>query len=327
MIKLGNYTHSVTCPLCHAKRIKRLFPVRTTSSDFYIVQCTRCGLAQTSPLPTDDDLNRHDTSLYYGTTSNKFLPIIQKVREKLMNMRVQYYLSLIPRSDKRPKILDVGCAEGRLLKAFSDSGCECFGIEHPAYPTKRFIDRDRITYLRNDLGSIQLEKGSFDLIFLWHVLEHMDDPNIVLRSLTGLLSPRGLLILSVPNFACSEAHYFKESWFHLDVPWHKYHFNMDSLKYVSDKNNLRIIRVGTFCIEQSIYGLVQSILNKMGWPKNELYEVLKGNPSKRITLRMLAQIYICASLLIPSSFVSFFMAIIGRGSVIKMVLKKQDDNS
>jgi SAM-dependent methyltransferase len=326
MTKAKKITDIVSCPLCHGEKLAHLFLVRTIFSEFQILQCRKCGLTRTFPLPTDYDLDVHDTSLYYGKSSSKFIPFLQKIRDKLMNIRAKYYIHLIPDPNKRPMILDVGCAEGRLLKAFLDCGCECFGIEHPTYPEERFLYKDRITYLRNELDCIDLDKGSFDLIFLWHVLEHMDDPSFVIKKLSELLNPDGMLILAVPNFACPEANSFKGSWFHLDVPWHKYHFNINSLRYLSEDNNLRIIKSGSFCVEQSVYGLVQSILNKLGWPKNEFYELLKGNPSKRITLRLLAQIYICASLLIPSLFVSFFMASIGRGSVIKMVLKKEHNS-
>ena len=150
-----------------------------------------------------------------------------------MNMRAKYYIHLIPDSNKRLTILDIGCAEGRLLKSFLNYGSECFGVEHPSYPEERFISKDRITYVRNDLDSINLDEGSFDLIFLWHVLEHMDDPSSVIKKLSELLSPEGMLVLAVPNFACPEAHSFKQSWFHLDIPWHKYHFDISSLRYIS----------------------------------------------------------------------------------------------
>ncbi|MFC1862354.1 class I SAM-dependent methyltransferase [Thermodesulfobacteriota bacterium] len=279
-------------------------------------------MARTFPLPTDYDLDIHDTSSYYGKTSNKFIPIVQMIRHRFMKMRARYYLSLIPKSDERPKILDVGCAEGRLLKSFLEYGCECFGIEHPAYPEHRFLCRDRITYFCENLDSIYMEEKSFDLIFLWHVLEHMDDPSSVMKRLTELLSPEGLLILAVPNFPCPEAHFFKQSWFHLDIPWHKYHFNERSLEYISEKNKLRIVSVNTFCIEQSIYGLLQSILNKTGWPKNELYEAIKGNLTYTRAPQLFVQFVMASSLIAPSLFVSLLMAGSGKGSILNMILKK-----
>ena len=82
----------------------------------------------------------------------------------------------------------MGCAEGRLLNAFLAYGCECWGIEHPFYPTRRFLNSDRISYLQGDLQAIDLEKKTFDMIILWHVLEHMDDPVSVMQRLcNGIL--------------------------------------------------------------------------------------------------------------------------------------------
>lgn len=310
------------CPLCHGLEAKVLFSARTIFSEFHLVQCNMCELTRTFPLPNDEILRAHDIYSYYGRNVHKFNSRVQKIRNLIMRMRAKHYLSLIPDLTQTPKILDVGCAEGRLLKSFLEYGCQCWGIEHTFYPAQRFLDSDRIVYLQGDLKAMNLPEGVFDLIFLWHVLEHMDNPHVIMSQLHTLLAPEGAIIVAVPNFSSLEARRFKKFWFHLDIPWHKYHFNEKSMRHLMTETHLRIINISSFCSEQGPYGLLQSILNAMGWPKNEFYKALKGNLIKRRSICIIIQLFIGLFLLIPVFFVSFLVSIKGRGPVIKLILKK-----
>jgi 2-polyprenyl-3-methyl-5-hydroxy-6-metoxy-1,4-benzoquinol methylase len=311
------------CPLCHGSTAKVLFPIKTPFQGFCIVQCRICDLARTFPPPSDQILYSNVSSNYYGTKINKFTASFQQIRNVTMKLRAKYFLSLVPGSVGRPKVLDVGCAEGRLLNAFVEYGCECWGIEHPLYPSQRFQNSDRISYLQDDLQAIDFEKRTFDLVILWHVLEHMDDPLSVIQRLYNLLTPEGIIIIAVPNFSSMESRAFKQFWFHLDIPWHKYHFNEKAIGYLMEKSHLRAITTNTFCLEQGPYGLFQSALNAMGWPKNEFYEALKGNRTRGRIIHFVIQILVLALLLIPGSFVSLLTSRRGKGTVLRLITKKK----
>ena len=311
------------CPVCHGSKTKVLFSTKTSFSEFHLVRCKICGLTRTFPLPSDESLRVHDIHSYYGRDVSKFNLLVQKIRNLSMRMRARYYLSFIPDSIQTRKILDVGCAEGRLLRSFLEHGCECWGIEHPSYPAQRFLNKDRIVYLQGDLRAINLPEGAFDLIFLWHTLEHMDNPQLIMSRLYKLLAPNGAMIMAIPNFSSMEARRFKQFWFHLDIPWHKYHFNERSIRYLIGKNHLRVIRTSTLCFEQGPYGLLQSILNAMGWPKNEFYEALKGNLTYGRAMHLTVQFLIVIFLLIPVSSVSILTSNRGSGPVLKLILKKE----
>jgi SAM-dependent methyltransferase len=312
-----------TCPVCLGTEVKWLFSTRTGSCKFHLVQCARCSLTRTIPFPDDEILRLHDSSLYYSKNKNKFIPVIQRIRNQIMRTRAKYYMSMIPPYVQRPKILDVGCAEGRLLKAFLELGCECWGVEHPSYPVDRFQDPGRIVYLRGELQVLDLPEGVFDLIFLWHTLEHMDNPQWVITQLYELLAPTGALIVVVPNFASIEAFRFGQFWFHLDVPWHKFHFSEKSLRFLAAKSRLRVFNLSTFSAEQGPYGLIQSVLNSMGWPKNEFYEWLKGHGMGSRAIQLMLQLYMVMILLIPGFLVSLLTSSASNGSELRMVLKKE----
>jgi hypothetical protein len=88
------------------------------------------------------------------------------------------------------------------------------------------------------------------------------------------------------------------------------------------ENHLRIINISSFCSEQGPYGLLQSILNAMGWPKNEFYEAIKGNLTQPRSIYIIIQLFIGLFLVIPVFFVSFLVSIKERGPIIKLILKK-----
>jgi len=289
---------------------------------FDIVKCDVCGLVRTVPLPTDQILARHDLFFYYGKNEHKFIPLLQHIRNELMRLRARHYLSLVGHKEKTLSVLDVGCAEGRLLNAFLPYGCQCVGIEHPSYPCERFIHRDRILYLQGDLKAMTLPREEFDLIFLWHVLEHMDEPVWVLSHLRDLLSREGALILALPNFSSLESIKFKQAWFHLDIPWHKYHFDSKSLSYLAEKHHLRIVEKRFLCLEQGPFGLLQSLFNAMGWPQNEFYEALKGRRNPGRSLPLVFQMLMGIGLFGPVFLGTFLTSYVGRGSVITLALRK-----
>jgi SAM-dependent methyltransferase len=316
-----------SCPVCLGLKGNVLFSTNVGITEYQLFQCRGCGLVRTFPEPDEGSIQIEDIFKYYGKDNNKFVPSIQKIRDEMMRVRAKYYLGLIPNSVREPKILDVGCAEGRLLNAFLKYGCECWGIEHPFYPADRFINVDQIRYLQGELHTLNLPEEAFDLIFLWHVLEHMDNPQTVMSELYKLLTPAGSIILVVPNFSSLEARRFKKFWFHLDIPWHKYHFNERSIRFLVRKNAYRIIRMSTLCLEQGPYGLIQSVLNAMGWPHNEFYEVLKGSriPGRKVPFLIQSQILLI--LLIPAFLTILLHSYGSRGSVLKLILKKRENLS
>ena len=315
------------CPLCHGSKVQKRFPAQEPFSKYSLVQCSGCALGYTFPFPEDKPSSSGLFKSYYGTGPNKFAPLLQGIRTRLMRMRAKRYLQLISKSVQQPKILDVGCAEGRLLKVFLDYDCKCWGIEHHSYPSHRFMEPERITYLKGGPEASHLPGRSFDLIFLWHTLEHMDDPNGIIHQIGGLLAPSGAIILAVPNISSMEAQRFKEFWFHVDIPWHRYHFNEESIRYLLAKHNLRITDIRSFCLEQGPYGLLQSILNAMGLPRNEFYEFLKGRRDYSRSLHIIFQMFLAATLLIPALMASFMTSLEKKGSVLKMIIRKEDGDT
>src|SRR5262249_17278387 len=120
----------------------------------------------------------------------------------------------------RSRILEVGCGRGLLLDALSRLGHECHGTERPGLAAKRAQRTVGVKVYTASLDLCNLEKEYFDLIILWHVLEHLENPVETLAQIFQLLRVGGILIIEVPNLASLQSRLAGKHWFHLDIERH-----------------------------------------------------------------------------------------------------------
>jgi SAM-dependent methyltransferase len=169
--------------------------------------------------------------------------------------------------------LDFGAGNGAFARAmhaarFESVGLEPFSLGAPS-------TSPGLTLLRAPLADVADELGQFDVITMWHVFEHLDNPVEVLRQLAGHLTPTGAFVISVPNERSWQRRVFRRSWFHLDPPRHLIHFDASTLAEVLGRADLQVTANHPFLPEYGTSGWVQSVLNRVLPHRNFLYEVVK----------------------------------------------------
>lgn len=278
----------------------------TGEKSFDLETCCQCQLTRTAPLLNDDQLSEYYASSYYGSSEKKFNPFIEAwtvwSNIRLAKKILASYKKINTKRDNL-KVLDIGCGRANLLKAFKQYGNDCIGIERGDFPESSGIDGIKI--YKQDLLEAPLEEQSLDIVVIWHVLEHLTNPSAVLKRINKLLKPDGLLVVAVPNFGGTQSKLFRKHWFHLDLPRHTYHFSQDSLSRLLGDNRLSIQSVSTNCIDQSIFGFIQSALNMLGLGKpNTLYSILKTDQNKPNMIMTAMQILL-AGILLPFSVIEY----------------------
>ena len=174
---------------------------------------------------------------------------------------------------------------------------------------------DGINFYKGELDALPLEAESFDLVIIWHALEHVENPLATLNVAARLLRSSGRLVIGVPNFSSWQAQLFGPRWFHLDVPRHLYHFTPQTLERGISQAGLRLDSWDSWSLVQTPYGLLQSALNRLRPEKpNQLFRMLKGEQSLSIVeLGWLA----VALLLGPIALGEFLLSgLFGRGACI-----------
>lgn len=287
-------------------------------SGFALDQCRNCKLAWTAPEPSSEQLEQAYGEAYYSSTEAKFNPFIEWWTRFSARRRANNLLKLHGSGTERLSTLDIGCGRGVLLKGFRDLGHQVFGIERAGSGFESLQDIEAL-----NLSDLIAEGKKFDIIVLWHVLEHLPRPLQTLQEVSELLEEGGSLFIEVPNYGGLQSNLFGSYWFHLDVPRHLYHFTTSALEGMVSEAGFRIIREGTFSLDQNLYGFLQSLLNSVpGLPHNHLYSLLQSKLSVRTLCLLLIYVPFVALITVPAVLELLVSAISKSGAVISIQLRK-----
>lgn len=209
---------------------------------FQLVLNQSYGFLETQPKPKEEQLsNYYKTEDYISHTDSK-RNLFEKAYHLVRNISLKRKLKLINSFNNEERIvLDIGCGTGDFLKAAMDNGWKVFGIE-----PNEFARNIANTKTNNAVFNIEhlekLQPKSFDVITLWHVLEHLPNLEEQIRTLKHLLKEQGTLIVAVPNHKSFDAKYYKEFWAAYDVPRHLWHFSQSSISKLFTRENMRVVK-------------------------------------------------------------------------------------
>lgn len=317
------------CPCGGSDLMPSDFALRLHGMRFGLRRCVRCGRRLLDPRPSQSGIAGTYDADYYGAGPSKFVGPVEAFVEHFRGRRARAADRLIaelPRAASRNRrVLDIGCGSGQFLARLAARGYECHGTELSEETGRRAA---AVPGIRLHVGTIARDTyavESFELISIWHVLEHLPDPDQVLRYCRDWLAPGGFLMIAVPNISSWQALTFRDAWFHLDPPRHLYHFDPASLRTILDAAGFRTLRIGHLSWEQNLYGYLQSALNAFGFPRDQLYELLKGNRRATIPLGQMFQAALATALLPPAVIATAAEAAFGRGGTIECLATRIGD--
>lgn len=237
---------NILCPLCGYEKHEVLYPFSDNLGSYSVVRCTGCSFIYLNPRPTHSTI-----SVYYE--ASQYTPFLSSGNEKTLFSRVYTFVRDYSVSWKRKKIermkkgvsvMDIGCGTGEFLLEMKSHGWRSSGVE-PSPEASRFA---RDTYQLDvktgfiDDETLKWVSGPFDVITMWHVLEHVHEPLEALTNAKELLSGDGLMIIALPNVSSFDAGIYGKDWVALDVPRHLLHFTPATLKAMLNKAGLKIVR-------------------------------------------------------------------------------------
>jgi len=161
-----------------------------------------------------------------------------------------------------------------MLSALREQGRRVVGTER-SVESARPARENGLPVFVGDLSALR-QDARFDLIVLFHVLEHLEDPCAALAACAAHLTPTGRIVIAVPNLASWQARVFGPWWFHLDAPRHLVHFSPRALDRAFATIGLQRVRTSFASAEHDPYGWVQSALDRLGFPQNALTRGLMG---------------------------------------------------
>ncbi|MDO5656086.1 MAG: class I SAM-dependent methyltransferase [Flavobacteriaceae bacterium] len=186
------------------------------------------GLLQTHPIPIQN-LDAYYASDDYISHSKQAQSAIDNIYYLVRNYNLKLKFKLLQKHISGEKILDFGCGTGDFVKYLHQKNLDSYGYE--PNPQAYEIAQQKVP---NQIFSTLefLEQHRFDVITLWHVLEHIPDLFQKIDLIQNSLQPKGKLFIAVPNYESFDAQYYGEYWAAYDVPRHLWHFNQKAMKLV-----------------------------------------------------------------------------------------------
>ncbi|MBO0932658.1 class I SAM-dependent methyltransferase [Fibrella aquatilis] len=234
------------CPLCGGdKFLPYIHCTDTLVSQrvFCIQQCSQCQLLFTNPRPDADSIGQYYQSDAYISHDDTRTGLMDVAYRTVRSYTLQQKEKLIRNAmGKVGKLLDYGCGTGAFLETCQQKGWTVNGYEPDPDARKLATERVEKPILMNvnDINAA----GPFDVITLWHVLEHVADLSKTINRLSNSIRIGGSLVIAIPNPLSADAKQFKQHWAAYDVPRHLYHFAPDVLK--------RLIEPAGFALEKQV---------------------------------------------------------------------------
>jgi 2-polyprenyl-3-methyl-5-hydroxy-6-metoxy-1,4-benzoquinol methylase len=219
------------CPACNSTNSKAFLQAKdwlVSQEVFSLMQCGSCGLVYTNPRPTEESIGRYYQSDAYVSHTNTNKGLINTAYQAVRNRTLRQKRALIETlTGKKGTLLDVGCATGHFLAECKAAGWQTQGTEPD--PGARQQANEKGLAVVESVFELNTT-GLYDVITLWHVLEHVHRLQETVLRLQQLLKPGGHLLIAVPNRLAADATKYGAGWAAYDVPRHLYHFDPISLQ-------------------------------------------------------------------------------------------------
>lgn len=303
---------SLNCPLCHIKNYTIVYKNLPQYSEASIVKCNHCFHIYTL-LNHEPEADKLYNDKVYKVIDNRD-SLFDKILSWEYNRVIKKMNVLKP---SKGSLLDFGSGKGKFGSLAKKNGWQVKCVE---------TSRERAEFAKKnyelDVNSEYYSTGKifntdFDALTLFHVLEHLPSPKILLNELIKCnLKKDALVVIEVPNIKSLQALIAGNKWMHLDVPRHINHFSSIRMDQLANESGLVPLRTTFFSFHLGVLGMTDSFLKLFGYNENIIYQ-LKNKKSKILILSI--------ALLLPFAFIiESFAAIIGRGGIIrKYFIQKQ----
>lgn len=209
-----------------------------SGEEFGLIYNSELDMLETFPRPSEEKLSDYYESDDYISHTDSKRNLLEIVYQKVKSISLKRKLSLIDSfSLEGRNLLDLGCGTGDFLKTAKEHGWEITGIE-PNQTARNLANQKTENSVFDSAELPNLPNQSFDIITLWHVLEHLPNLENHLSIFKSLLKPNGSLVVAVPNFKSYDAQYYKSHWAAYDVPRHLWHFSKASISKLVNKQHM-----------------------------------------------------------------------------------------
>ncbi|RLD28192.1 MAG: methyltransferase [Bacteroidetes bacterium] len=235
-----------------------------SGEDFQLLYNQEFDFLETFPQPSLEQLPKYYKSENYISHTDTRRNLFEKAYHFVRRMSLKRKLKLINSfSSEEKKLLDVGCGTGDFLQITQKNKWTISGIE-PNENARAIANNKTNNSVFEVDQLLKFKQKSFDVITLWHVLEHLPKLEEHISVLKSLLKPNGTLVIAVPNYKSYDSQYYKEFWAAYDAPRHLWHFSQSAISKLVAKENMEVFKTLPMKFD-SYYVSLLSEKYKSGW--------------------------------------------------------------
>lgn len=235
--------HYSTCPLCQSSDIGLALKAKDhkiSGEEFEIWDCKNCGFRFTQDVPDQDHIGEYYKGEIFISHSDTKEGVVNRLYHRARKVMLDRKYSLIHRLSSGRELMDFGAGTGYFLDHMRQRGYTVHGVEIDsgarAFAQKKFgIHIDGI-----DTFYESKAQEAYDVITMWHVLEHIEDPHDLLQRLHRMLRPGGKMLIALPNHNSSDGKKYQQYWSAYDVPRHLWHFEPKTLELMIEQNGWKM---------------------------------------------------------------------------------------
>jgi 2-polyprenyl-3-methyl-5-hydroxy-6-metoxy-1,4-benzoquinol methylase len=225
--------------------------------DLYMDPTTE--LVKTMPQP--EELDRYYESEDYLSHDDTSTSLFARCYNFAKVFNLKSKTSLIEKFASKGKVLDIGAGVGDLVRALQKQGIDTLGFEPNEKARQVALEKGIVL----EVNLEHFDVNSFDLISMYHVLEHVSDVEKQKQEILKLLKPQGILILALPNYKSYDALFYGMYWAGFDVPRHLFHFNKKAVKNLFHKE-FEIIKMKPMWFDSFYVSILSSRYKKSMFP-------------------------------------------------------------
>ena len=236
--------HYSTCPVCGSDQINHALNAKdytVSNTEFEIVQCAKCTLRFTQNVPAENSIGKYYQSENYISHTNSRKGFINNIYHFVRKITLADKRRLIANATglKNGTLLDIGAGTGAFVQNMKQNGWQTTGMEPDEETRSRAASLHKVNLLPADVF-YNFPAESFNVITMWHVLEHVHDLHAYIKKLKEVLKYGGLIFIAVPNYTCYDAKVYDKYWAAYDVPRHLYHFSPESVRQLFSIHGLQV---------------------------------------------------------------------------------------
>ena len=218
-----------------------------TGRKFDILKNPETTILETHPRPTKEELPTYYDSENYTSHNDKSAGIVSFCYRIIKSISTSRKIRIGQNSlskntpQNKPRLLDVGCGTGDFLYSCLKKGWQINGIENNKN-AKNNSRTEVSSFIFDDFEFLKSQPERFDIITMWHSLEHILDLKQTIVDMKKLLTNKGVIVVACPNHKSFDAIFYKESWAAYDLPRHLWHFDKDSISKLFVEHNMQLTK-------------------------------------------------------------------------------------